>query len=115
MAAQEQGWLEIRSPIKIQLPTIVEDISLDPGETAAIALALELSADVLLIDERAGFRAAQALHIRTVGLLGILLQAKNEEMIQQVKPLLNQLRDEIGFWISQSLYERVLRLAGEEY
>ncbi len=45
------------------------------GERQAISLALELRADVLLIDEQAGRQEAKARHIRVAGTLAVLLQA----------------------------------------
>ena len=45
---------------------------LDEGETAAVALAKYLDADMLLIDERDGFRVAQRKGLRVTGTLGLL-------------------------------------------
>lgn len=54
---------------------------LDPGETEAIALAVEIGADLLLIDERKGRREAKLLGLRTTGLLGVLLEAKKAGLL----------------------------------
>ncbi|MBC3787825.1 DUF3368 domain-containing protein [Spirosoma utsteinense] len=86
---------------------------LDPGEAEAIALALEIKADYLIIDELKGRHKAETLGLRIVGLLGVLIQAKKAGYIQTVEPLLIALREEAGFRIHSALYKRVLQLAGE--
>ena len=45
------------------------------GEREAITLALEVRADVLLIDERAGRKEAEGRRIKVAGTLAVLLQA----------------------------------------
>lgn len=70
---------------------------LDKGEAEAIALALELGADQVLIDERRGRRIAARLNLRYTGILGILVEAKNRGLISEVKPLLDALIDRAGF------------------
>ncbi len=48
---------------------------LGAGEREATSLALEVGADLLLIDERAGRREAEVRHIEVAGTLAVLLQA----------------------------------------
>jgi predicted nucleic acid-binding protein len=48
---------------------------LGAGEREAITLALEVQADVLLIDERAARKEAEGRHIKVAGTLAVLLQA----------------------------------------
>lgn len=86
---------------------------LDPGEAEAIALAVEIDADWLLMDERLGRETAAYFGLRYVGLIGILAEAKQRDMLQELRPLLHQLRDVAGFWISSALYNQVLHDAGE--
>ena len=86
---------------------------LDRGEAEAIALTLELNADVLLIDERQGRLVADRLDLYYTGILGILVQAKKQGSIAIVKPLLDKLIDKAGFWIAAPLYNKVLQLAEE--
>lgn len=56
--------------------------SLDAGDAAAIALALELSADAVLIDERRGRAVATNLGLRVFGTLAILDEAGRRNLLQ---------------------------------
>lgn len=105
------GWLEIVPVDGTEYESLPE--WLHEGESAAIALALRLGADRLLIDEAAGREEAESLGIRCIGLLGILLQAKRNGLLALVKPLLERLRSEARFFISKKIESEVLRLAGE--
>jgi uncharacterized protein len=81
---------------------------LDLGEAEAIALALEKRADLVLVDERLGRRAARALGLRVTGLLGVLAEAKRAGLIERVKPVIEDLQERAGFWISAELVSQVL-------
>ena len=87
--------------------------SLDFGESETIALALELEADLVLIDERDGAREARRLGLRVVGVVGMLLEAKAKGFIDQVRPELLSLRQQAGFYLGEGLIQEVLQLAGE--
>jgi predicted nucleic acid-binding protein len=86
---------------------------LDPGESEAIALAQELQADAILIDERAGRAIATAKGMTVIGVIGILRQAKAQGLIPAIRPLLDLLRSDLRFNISDSLYDLTCREAGE--
>jgi len=88
-------------------------IGLDAGEAAALALAVEIQADVVLLDERRGREVASQLGLRTIGILGLLLEAKSAGFLAAVGPVLDDLQREAGFWIAKPLRQQVLRLAGE--
>jgi predicted nucleic acid-binding protein len=85
---------------------------LDPGESEAIALAIETGADLLLIDERHGRRAAMRLGVKITGLLGVLLVAKHRTLIHEIAPHVMALR-EAGFWLAEDVVREVLRAAKE--
>jgi predicted nucleic acid-binding protein len=87
--------------------------TLDPGEAEAIVLALELRADALLIDEKKGRKIAQEYGITITGLLGVLVDAKSEHLIDEVKPILDRLVFEVGFRINPKLYQDIIKRAGE--
>jgi len=78
------------------------------------ALALELQADELLIDERLGRREATRLGVPKIGILGILLIAKRRNIISTIQPAIDALISEAGFRVSRQLYEEVLQVAGEQ-
>lgn len=88
------------------------DAFADAGETEAMLLYKEVNADYLLIDDKRGRKVAKINQIRTVGSLGVLLQAKHAGLISQVKPLLEQIASSF-IYMSESLIQIVLELAGE--
>ena len=106
------NWIEISSASPSFPPEVVQ-ADLDAGESAAIALCLEQQADALLIDESAGRAVANQLGLRVVGIVGILINAKNDGLISSVTVLLGRLEREANFWISTELRRQVLQLAGE--
>lgn len=83
------------------------------GETEALALAVELGADAILMHETEGRNVAQSLGLRPLGVLGILLMAKERGLLPEIAPLVDQLQRNIGFFISRSLRSQVLALAAE--
>ena len=49
-----------------------------------------------------------------LGTVGLFLRAKERGLCGDIGPLLDRLRSELRFFISESFYSKVLRLAGEE-
>jgi len=87
--------------------------SVDRGEAEAIALAEELHADHLLIDERKGRRLAQQQGVPVVGLLGVILLAKHAKLIPSARALLDELDQEAGIYLTAALKEAALKTVGE--
>jgi hypothetical protein len=86
---------------------------LDKGEAEAIALATEIQADVLLIDEREGRSFARQAGLPVRGVLGILIRAKAKAEIDSVRAEIEALRSRAGFFVAPSLEAEVLRNVGE--
>lgn len=103
----------LRTAPKTTLHAWAHSPVLHSGEIAALSLALELRADLVLMDEAEGRAAATALNLTTMGLLGILVQARQRSLIAMVAPLLDRLEQEARFWMAPSLRTSILRVAGE--
>jgi uncharacterized protein len=88
-------------------------LDLDLGEAEAIVLAKNINADWLLIDETKGRAIAKKSGLQTIGLLGVFLFAKNEGIINEVKPYVELLITKAKFRIKQELFDRILLLANE--
>lgn len=110
-AVQSLEWVKAQSCPRPDLATALGQ-DLDAGEAEAIALAVDTGA-LLLIDERAGRRAASRLDVSRLGLLGVLVEAKRAGHIPVLRPLLRSLRQDAGFWMSEALQNRVLEKVNE--
>jgi predicted nucleic acid-binding protein len=88
------------------------NFSLDAGESEAIALFWERSADFLLIDEQKGRRIATQHGIKVIGTLGILVLAKQKGLIKVIRPYIELLRRS-SIRVSNYLYQKALEIAGE--
>ena len=102
----------------IQTPTNIAAVNqlmlqLDAGESESIILAEELNADFLLVDERKATKIANERGLTTIGILGVILLAKQKNHITSVKLLLDDLRSKTTFHFSNSLYTKIIQLAGE--
>lgn len=108
----QANWIEIKAPFDVSL---IQSLlkNLDEGEAEAIVLAKELHADYLLIDERKGWKIADGMGIASIGLIGVLLRAKNEGFLPAVMPVVDELRSVAEFWIKDSFYEEIRVLAEE--
>lgn len=108
----DYSFLVVRRPTNVKLVSRLLT-ELHVGEAESLALAVEVGADRVLIDESQGRRVAGRLGLRTMGVLAMLVEAKSRGMVPAVAPLINLLDARINFRISSALRERVLHDAGE--
>jgi len=102
--AQPPPWLEIMAdpPLDVTLTT------LDPGERAAIALAVSIQASRLLIDDFDGRAEAERRSLRVTGTLGVLAAAHRSGLLD-FDAVVAQLSS-TSFYLSPHLLATVRRL-----
>lgn len=112
LEVQNSSWIHTGT---VQSRVLVKALrqDLDAGEAEAIAPALELHADLLIMDEYLGRRTAQHFDLPVIGSVGVLVSAKKQGLINFLKPELDNLRQIAGFRLSETVYQQVLRDAQE--
>ena len=110
--ALKDGWIKIENVKETGISKAMQR-DLDKGESEAIALAIQVNADWILMDERDGRKAARSVQLKTVGILGVLLKARREGSLESLSNAMNKLRKNAGFYIKTDLYNALLREAGE--
>ena len=111
-ASIRDQWIRIAAPQDTPLRRMLT-LQLHAGEAEAIALAADLKADAVIIDEQEGRSLASQAGLFVTGTLGVLLRAKQAGAIEAVKPEIQALRIKTRFFLSSSLEAAVLSSAGE--
>jgi len=110
--ALRAAWLIEAAPADLRRTDGLEQRLGGRGEAETIALAIERSPAVALIDERAAREVCRELGIAVRGTLGVLLAAKTLGHIVSVRPILDKLRA-TGFWLDDGTLQAVLEIAEE--
>jgi predicted nucleic acid-binding protein len=85
---------------------------LDIGEASVIQFALDKQIPLVCIDESAGRRVARLNELKLTGSIGIVLKAKSEGFLQEVKPVLDRMVKQ-GIFISPGVISTALKEANE--
>ncbi|MGH9856070.1 MAG: DUF3368 domain-containing protein [Blastocatellia bacterium] len=104
------SWLRTETPTNQTFVAALKML-VDFGEAEAMALAHELG-HLIILDDHQARAVAKNLGLRISGTVGSLVKAKQEGVITAIKPFVIALESS-GFFMSKSLKEEVLRLAGE--
>ena len=103
-AANLPDWIEVKQT------NLIADASLDvldAGEREAILLAQELSADLLLVDDKQARQAALDLHLSITGTIGVLDHAARRNLID-LRNVIDELQ-KTNFHISEDLIRELLK------
>ena len=109
---KEVGWLMVQ-PVQNLAVVATLKTQMDEGEAEAIALAMEVGDVLLILDDKKARRVAQQIGLKVIGTVGMLLRAKRDGVIAEIKPLLTALV-EADFRISDGIIQEALRLSGEQ-
>lgn len=107
----QESWMHVRAPART--PSLQRKQDLGPGETAVLALVLEMPNGLAILDDALARQEAALQKIAFTGTLGILLDAKRNGLIPAVKPLLDQLQS-LRFRLAHHTYETILKQANEQ-
>ncbi|MGC9354592.1 MAG: DUF3368 domain-containing protein [Mariniphaga sp.] len=104
-------FIEIENPTDKNYQRILESF-LDSGEASAIALALEKEEPLLIVDDYKARREAKQLRIKYTGTLGVLVIAKELDLINSVTELMEEIK-KTDFRVSDKLIEEIKMKSGE--
>jgi predicted nucleic acid-binding protein len=86
-------------------------MNLHAGESEAIALALELEVERIILDDKQAREVADRLGLKVIGTLGLLILAKR--LLVEIRPIIKQLIERIHFRIAPAVTNRALVQVGE--
>jgi predicted nucleic acid-binding protein len=89
------------------------ELEVDAGEASAFALSVEYAHTLLIIDDMKARKLADKLLLNYTGTLGILLKAKELNIISFIKPVLSKIQL-TNFRFSQKVFEEILTIAQEK-
>jgi predicted nucleic acid-binding protein len=99
-------WIEIAS---VNNAAVARSLAtkLGQGESEAIALAIDLSADIILLNDGKARATADFMGLHVTGTVGLLAQAQRLGLLADLRQVLDELRAN-GFRIDDEVYRRVL-------
>lgn len=110
-------WLDAKGKEFVE-PTgpVAEEVAawdLGYGEGRVLSFGLRHEGWTVLVDDEAARRCGEGLDVPVIGTLGLLVVAKREGALEEVRPVIKALR-RAGLHVSSAVVERVLRMAEEE-
>lgn len=103
-------WLSVQTPTNTALVASLK-LRVDDGEAEALALALQLGYK-LILDDLEARKVARHIGVKVIGTLGVLVNARQRNIIPSLKALLTEL-ERGGYYFTAQLKMEALRLVGE--
>src|SRR5690606_5683216 len=108
--ALDGGWVDVKRTVAAA--HLFPELGI--GEASTLAFALKHRRNCLvLMDDPLGRARARTEGIRVTGVAGVLLAAKQAQLVENILPLLDRMVDR-GFRLSADVIRAVLEQAGEE-
>jgi hypothetical protein len=107
----DNSWVEVEAVKNEDLVHLLMK-DLDRGESETIALAKQRKADIVIIDEIAGYQIAKHFDLPVVRTLSVMKTAKERGIIKKIAPLLSEMVQK-GSWYSIDVIEKFLKIVGE--
>ncbi len=105
------NWVIVQEPATLSAIKKLNEY-VDLGEASAIALAIEINSDYIIIDDLAARKYAEKLGLNVKGSMGLLVSAKQKQLVPAIKPFLDEI-EKTNFRVSKALIKSLLRDVGE--
>jgi len=109
----EARWITVREVTAQEIVQLLR-MGLEEGEAEAIALAYEIGAEVVMLDEQDARQAAKQLGLRVLGTIGVLIWGRRVGKLESLREAMDALQTRAKLRISRTLYERALSEVGEQ-
>jgi len=104
-------WIKIDDPKDDTYKKVLE-IEIDKGEASALALSIDLPNSIIVLDDQKARKVAFKINLSYTGTFGLLLRAKKNGIIKELRPILEKIRN-TNFRFSDKLFVLLLKEAGE--
>jgi predicted nucleic acid-binding protein len=104
-------WILIKDAENKKYQSILE-LSVDKGEASAIALAVEQTDSLLILDDQKARKLAAELKLKYTGTLALLVEAKLKGHLTSLRPIINKIR-KTNFHLTPELEKKIIKSAGE--
>ncbi len=106
------GWIRV---LDVKNRKLVQALleSIHRGEAETIALAIEVKADIVVLDDKRARNMARRLGLRVIGTVGILILSMKQNLIDNIDVEIDKLL-RTSFYLSQDVITKALEYAKKD-